>query len=113
MRTKGPARDLKKEARWRKWIAEAQRSGETIREFCARRRLDEGLFYAWRRELRVRDTKGKRAAGFVELLRPSGTPGGGGVILRVGEHLRIEVERGFDVETLQATLRAVGVSAES
>lgn len=48
-------RDVAKERFWRRAVAEHRRSGLTIREFCARRGLSEPLFYAWRRELALRD----------------------------------------------------------
>ena len=52
-KAKGPGRDLAKERRWRVLVAKHE-SGESIRGFCRREGLDEGQFYAWRRELRYR-----------------------------------------------------------
>jgi len=43
--------DEGKRAQWRKLIAEAARSGTSIREFCRRRRVTEPQFYAWRARL--------------------------------------------------------------
>jgi transposase-like protein len=62
MTRKGPKRDMEKERRWRRLIGEAARSGQSIREFCRRKRLEECQFYAWRRELRVRG-RGKAERG--------------------------------------------------
>jgi transposase-like protein len=51
-------RDVVKERFWRRVMAGQRRSGLTIREFCSRRSLSESLFYAWRRELAQRDSRG-------------------------------------------------------
>jgi hypothetical protein len=48
-------RDLTKERRWRETIAEWERSGITIIEFCRRRRIRYHDFINWRRILRHRD----------------------------------------------------------
>jgi hypothetical protein len=113
MKAKGPARDVGKEAQWRKRVQEWQRSGQTVRAFCQRVELDENQFYGWRRELRKRDAQKRTRGGFVELLRSGAAAGGCGVVLRVGERLKIELERGFDVETLKAALSAVGAGFAS
>jgi hypothetical protein len=44
-----------KERFWRKQVEAWQRSGLSVREFCRRRGLSEASFYAWRRELPLRD----------------------------------------------------------
>ena len=51
-----------KERFWRRAVAEHQRSGLTIREFCARRGFSEPSFYAWRRELALRDGRARQEA---------------------------------------------------
>jgi transposase-like protein len=51
-----------KERFWRRTVAEHQRSGLTIREFCARRGFSEPSFYAWRRELAQRDGRARQKA---------------------------------------------------
>ena len=48
-------RDQQLEQFWRNTIAAWNKSGQTIRDFCSRRRLSEASFYAWRRELDKRD----------------------------------------------------------
>ena len=54
-RRPGGQRDPELEARWRAHVAAWQSSGLTARAFCRERGLGENSFYAWRRELRVRD----------------------------------------------------------
>ena len=42
------------EARWKDWqaiVAEQDSSGQTVAEFCRRRKLNPSSFYAWRRKL--------------------------------------------------------------
>jgi transposase-like protein len=48
-------RDGAKEAYWREQVERQVRSGLSVRAFCRERDLAESLFYAWRRELAVRD----------------------------------------------------------
>jgi hypothetical protein len=59
-------RDPAKEQFWRQVLGQWQRSGATIRGYCARRQLSEASFHAWRRELARRDrTAAKASATFV------------------------------------------------
>ena len=46
--------DLRKQQRWLQHIQRWQHSQLTIRDFCARHRLSEPSFYAWRRLLTER-----------------------------------------------------------
>ena len=48
-------RDGAKEAYWRGHVEAHARSGLGVRAFCRERGLAENSFYAWRRELAVRD----------------------------------------------------------
>ena len=48
---RGQRADEQARAQWQKLIAEAARSGSSIRAFCRERRVTEGQFYAWRRRL--------------------------------------------------------------
>lgn len=48
-------RDRSKERFWRQAVQAWQRSGLTVRDFCARRELAEHNFHAWRRTLAERD----------------------------------------------------------
>ena len=48
-------RNVAKEQFWRQVMARRERSGLTVRAFCARERLSEPSFYVWRRELARRD----------------------------------------------------------
>jgi hypothetical protein len=101
-------RNGEKEQFWRAALREAEASGKSVRAFCAEKGLKENLLYAWRRELKLRDAEGRQAPGFVEVLRRGGAEGRGGVSIRLGNGLSIEVERGFDAPTLKAALAVIG-----
>jgi hypothetical protein len=51
----GRPRDTRKEQQWRRWIGQWQRSGLSVRAFCARHDLAQPSFYAWRRLIQQRD----------------------------------------------------------
>jgi hypothetical protein len=53
--TQGKPRDPRKEQFWRDTLARWQASGLSIGAFCARHRLSEAAFHAWRRTLAQRD----------------------------------------------------------
>lgn len=52
--SKEQQRDREKERFWRGVIAEAARSGVSIREFCRKRKFKESQFYWWQRVLKER-----------------------------------------------------------
>ena len=54
----GRPRDPRKQQQWQRWIQPWQASGLSVRAFCARHRLAEPRFYAWRRQLRQRQGPG-------------------------------------------------------
>lgn len=57
-------RDASKERFWREAVAERAASGVSIRDYCRERGLSEANFYAWRRELALRDAEpARREAG--------------------------------------------------
>ena len=87
-------RDLRLEARWRDLVARQPQSGLSVRGFCQRERVTECGFYAWRRELRLRDQeRPKPQPAFVPVALPQAmSPEGDGQIiieLRGGRVLRL------------------------
>ncbi len=48
-------RNAKKEAQWRGRVERQEASGLSVRKFCRDESISENSFYAWRRELRLRD----------------------------------------------------------
>jgi len=51
------ARDLAKEAAWRKRLARHGKSGQSVRGWCRRHGVKETAFHWWRRELARRDAE--------------------------------------------------------
>ena len=92
-------RNLRLEARWRELVARQPKSGLSVRGFCRREGVTESAYYAWRRELRLRDQKErteKRAMekpAFVPVVMPQAhaSDGDGHIIieLRGGRVLRL------------------------
>ena len=54
---KSRARDLAKEAAWRRRVARHAGSGQSVRAWCRRHRVKEAAFHWWRRELARRDAE--------------------------------------------------------
>jgi transposase len=99
----GKPRDSRKEEQWRRWIDLWQKSGLSVRAFCARHGLAAPSFYAWRRAIRLRDAA---PVSFVPVqLSPDERPAIANcfeVVLAGGRTLR--VAPGFDAATLQQLL---------
>jgi transposase len=98
-------RDAAKEIVWREKIAEYEKSGLTVREYCLKNGLRECQFFYWRRALKGNTEK--KATGFVELVRAGVSSGKSGVSIRIGERVSMVLERGFDRDTLRAALAVV------
>ena len=107
--------DEGKREQWRKLIAEAVRSGTSIREFCRQRRVNEPQFYAWRARLsgKVHGAARRRAlstAKSTTFALVSGAPGAldAGIELVLADGRRVRISRGVDESTLRTVLSAVG-----
>jgi hypothetical protein len=74
---RGRRRDLARERLWRGLLRQYAGSGQSIRAFCAARRLPESAFYFWRAELRRRRLERDRPAGGTRRPDPptTGRPG--------------------------------------
>jgi len=55
-------RDPMLEQRWRRLLRRWERSTRSVRDFCTDHAVSEASFYAWRRELAVRDRERATAA---------------------------------------------------
>jgi hypothetical protein len=120
-------RDPGKERSWRRRLRDWRRSGLSVREFCEWHALSEASFYAWRRELAVRDREAAlRRDSWVngvatnvpqflpvqvvtEAAQDSGVQRFLEIQLPTGARLR--VPPGFDRQTLGDVLAALGVRA--
>ena len=106
--------DLAKHRRWQRTIAEAARSGLSIREFCRRRKLTVSHFYWWRRHLGMNGRKrlspkrdgGQSAASFA-LVSDDPAATDAGIELVLGDGRRLRIHKGVDGETLRAVLAAM------
>ncbi|MBV9123295.1 MAG: IS66 family insertion sequence element accessory protein TnpB [Planctomycetes bacterium] len=101
--SQGRPGDPRKQQQWQRWIDQWQASGLTVRAFCARHRLAEPSFYAWRRQLRPPQRLG---AGFVPVRvladpEPAAEPVLE-IVLAGGRRLRVPA--GFDAATLRQVL---------
>ncbi len=106
-------RDSGKERFWRDAVERASSSGMSVRGFCAAENLKEAQFYAWRRELRLRDAEASVTPGFAEVVPFSAagrTGESAGVSVELSCGRRVRVERGFDASVLRAVLEAVAGS---
>ena len=87
-------RDLTREARWRGLVAGQRKSGLSVRAFCSREQVTESAFYAWRREIGLRDQQkvAVRSPAFVPVMMSGMAAGSDGHIvieLRDGRVLRV------------------------
>ena len=94
-----------KDDQWRERIAEQERSGLSVKQFCKERGLTEYSFYAWRKRLRE-----KQPVRFALAERPGQRPEPPTeavleLVLTTGERLRIGA--GVDGVTLRAVLDAL------
>ena len=101
--SQGKPRDPRKEQQWRRWLRQWQKSGLSVRAFCALHALSQPSFYACRREIQQRDAA---AESFVRVQvvcheEPS-SPSRFEVVLTGGRTLR--VAPGFDPATLRQLL---------
>ena len=94
---------IAKSDQWLERLAEQERSGLTVKQFCQERGLTQCSFYAWRKRLRE---QGPVRFALVERgrVRPEAAAGLE-LILATGECLRIGV--GVDSATLRTVLDAL------
>ena len=96
-------RSATKADQWRERIAEQQRSGMSVRQFCRQQGLAEHCFYGWRKRLR---TEGPLRFA---LLAPTGAALATGstveLVLPTGERLRVAA--GANAATIRAVLEAL------
>ena len=81
-------------AYWREQIAEQERSGIPVQQFCKERGITEQSFYVWRKRLRKQEPA--RFALVETPPRPHAPKTGLQLVLVTGERLRI----GADVDAL-------------
>ena len=109
----GEARRVK----WQKLIAEAARSGNSMREFCRLHGVPESQFYAWRARLngKLHGAARRRAIATAKgttFALVSDAPGelDAGIELVLADGRRMRIRRGVDEATLRTVLSAVGAA---
>jgi transposase-like protein len=82
--------DSRLEQFWRETLAAREKSGQSVRDFCASRQLSEASFYGWRRTLQERDRLQRPARPQPTFVPPRVVPAAvlevvlpGGLIVRV------------------------------
>lgn len=111
-------RDAVKERFWRGVFARWRQSGLGVRGFCVRENLSEASFYAWRRELRLREKEASRQE-LVHLPRPGplfvpvrvearagveGQAGSEQIRILLADGGEVRVGSGFDSKALKRVL---------
>ena len=98
------ARAATKKDQWRERIAEQERSGLSVKQFCGERRLTECSFYAWRKRLRKKEPVRFALVEGAALQEPA-TKALLELVLTNGARLRIGT--GVDSSTLRTVLEAL------
>ena len=111
---RGQRADETTQAQWRTLIAEAARSGSSIRAFCQARGVTEGQCYAWRRRLnrqaqgtapqRIRTAAEMTGATFALVHEAAAIPEPAGVELVWTDGRRLRIGPGVDATTLRTVL---------
>lgn len=98
-------RKTNKNDQWGERLAEQERSGLTVKQFCQERGLTQYSFYAWRKRLRkqepVRFALVDRGAARPEPATEAGLE----LVLATGE--RLHIGTGVDAATLRTVLEAL------
>lgn len=97
---------------WRKLVAEAARSGRSIRAFCRERGVTEGQFYGWRKRLngKTQGAAKRRALAaatgptFALVSERAASLEHAGVELVLGDGRRLRIGPGVDAATLRTVL---------
>ncbi len=90
---------------WRERIAQQERSGVSVQDFCKQQGLTEGSFYAWRKRLRNEQAVRFALVETGSVQRESGEDAGLELILPRGERLRIGA--GVDLTMLRTVLEVL------
>jgi len=98
---------------WSRIMQAQAASGQTIKAFCAERKISIYQFYAWRRRLKAGIRHQQKPGAFIELF-PAKDEGNAPIRIHVGDQLWVEVPQGFDPPTLLSiieTLTRIGQGA--
>ena len=96
-----------KDEQWRQRIAEQERSGLSVKQFCKERGFTEYSFYSWRKRLRKKEPVRFALVDRQPAPQETGTEVHLELVLAGGERLRIGA--GVDATTLRTVLEALRV----
>jgi hypothetical protein len=99
----GRARDERKERQWRRWIAQRQTSGLSVRDFYARHGLAIASFYHWRWVLERRATE-RPVFVPVQVVADTHPSQASALELVLADGRALRVAPGFDATTLRRLL---------
>ena len=113
-------RDSKKEAYWRRQLAEHSRSRNSVAEFCRRRRIPVHQFHWWKRRLSLLDDQeeggqAENDSGFVPVRLPVFSFSAGLIEVVHPSGCVVRIRPGFDTDSLRRVLDTLGAlrSAEA
>ena len=81
-------------------IQKWRESGQNKAAFCRAREIPVWKLHYWFRQLERRQQAGESPAGFVEVAEDGGT----GLRLRLPNGVAVEIDQGFDAQTLRRVL---------
>ncbi len=87
---------------WLELMDHQAESGLTIAAFCQKHEISRHQFYYWRKRL----GKNKKSNGFIRLI-PDKAPENK-IKIHLSESIIIEIQPGFDPQTLQEVVKALG-----
>ena len=122
MSKRSSRRDASKEKYWRKIVSKQQKSGSSIRAFCQNEQINEPTFYAWRRELKLRDresgsddqpepAKLTSQSSFVPLTVIGNPAADSMLVIQLANGHQLKVPAGFDCQTLKDVIAVLEQSA--
>jgi hypothetical protein len=92
-------------AYWRGLVDQQAKSGKTAACFCRAHHLKVEQFYRWRRRFRRQRQDNDKTEGFLQLIPASKQLSQhSGIRLHFSPALYIELERGFDPDTLRTAI---------
>jgi hypothetical protein len=111
----GSHRDPAREQTWRNLLKQFATSGQSVRAFCAARRLKETAFYFWRAEILRRDgqapARGQRSSrqplAFARVLVQPPVAPADGPRLRLGAGRELLLPASWPVEQVATLVRAL------
>ena len=94
---------------WRTIHAKQAESGLSAAAFCRENNISYHQFCWWKGRFKKEESRATQETGFLQLVPCSKkAPQHSGIHIRLGDDFIIEIERGFDIHTLQDVIEAVG-----